>query len=257
MGNPSSFLSGTMSQEDPLENNHDDTNGSSTGGGSSSVRGDSGHAEPESLPEDKEVPKKTKSKKPASSKKPAAGAGRSAAAKKAAATRKAKEEKLAKLEERLSFFENIYQQAEAEVGAAGAEEPEEQEEAGGGGGAGGAGGTGRPGDSGYHPGVGELEETEAILDQGAGAGDMDSSAGASRAPATPQRRRFTARRSGGAFNRRLYDKLAATQGAVVSARGKVGGRKQLSSLFRKVHRGMSDEELSRFAIGSIRQNQYA
>jgi hypothetical protein len=43
----------------------------------------------------------------------------------------------------------------------------------------------------------------------------------------------------------------------VSARGKVGGRKQLSSLFRKVHRGMSDEEISRFAIGSIRQNQYA
>ena len=238
----SSFLSGTMSQEEPLENTHDDTNGSSTGGGSSSVRGNSGDAEPESVPEAKEIPKKKK----AAPKKPGAGAGRSAAAKKAAATRKAKEEKLAKLEERLSFFENIYQQAEAEVGAAGSEEPQEEE-----------GGTGRPGDPGYHPGVGELEETEAILDQGAGAGDMDSSGGASRAPATPQRRRFTARRSGGAFNRRLYDKLASTQGTVVSARGKVGGRKQLSSLFRKVHRGMSDEEISRFAIGSIRQNQYA
>lgn len=247
MGKLSSFLSGTMSQEEPLENTHDDTNGSSTSGGSSSVRRDSGDAEPESLPETKEVPKKKK----AASKKPAAGAGRSAAAKKAAATRKAKEEKLAKLEERLSFFENIYQQAEAEVGAAGSEEPEEEE------GGGDGGGAGRPGDPGYHPGVGELEETEAVLDEGTGGGNMDSSAGASRAPATPQRRRFTARRSGGAFNRRLYDKLASSQGTVVSARGKVGGRKQLSSLFRKVHRGMSDEEISRFAIGSIRQNQYA
>lgn len=234
-----------MSQEEPLENTHDDTNGSSTTGGSSSVRRDSGDTEPESIPEAKEVPKKKK----AAPKKAAAGAGRSAAAKKAAATRKAKEEKLSKLEERLSFFENIYQQAEAEVGAAGSEEPEEEE--------GGGGGTSRPGDPGYHPGVGELEETEALLDQGTGAGDMDIGAGAARPPATPQRRRFTTRRSGGAFNRRLYDKLAATQGTVVSARGKVGGRKQLSTLFRKVHRGMSDEEISRFAIGSIRQNQYA
>jgi hypothetical protein len=206
--------------------------------------GDSGDTEPESVPEAKEVPKKKK----AAPKKPAAGTGRSAAAKKAAATRKAKEEKLSKLEERLSFFENIYQQAEAEVGAAGSEEPEDEE---------GGGGTSRPGDPGYHPGVGELEETEALLDQGTGAGDMDIGAGAARPPATPQRRRFTTRRSGGAFNRRLYDKLAATQGTVVSARGKVGGRKQLSTLFRKVHRGMSDEEISRFAIGSIRQNQYA
>jgi len=234
-----------MSQEEPLENTHDDTNGSSTSGGNSSVRGNSGDADPESVPETKEIPKKKKT----SAKKPAAGAGRSAAAKKAAATRKAKEDRFKYLEERVAFFDNIYQQAEAEAGADGSEEPQEEEE--------GGGGTNRPGDPGYHPGVGELEETEAILDQGTGAGDMDSSAGASRAPATPQRRRFTTRRSGGAFNRRLYDKLAATQGTVVSSRGKVGSRKQLSSLFRKVHRGMSDEEISRFAIGSIRQNQYA
>ena len=237
-----------MSQEEPLENTHDDTNGSSTGSGNSSVRGNSGDAEPESLPEAKEVPKK---KKPAApTKKSTAGAGRSAAAKKAAATRKAKEERFKYLEERVAFFDNIYQQAEAEAGADGSEEPQEEE-------GGDGGGTTRPGDPGYHPGVGELEETEAVLNQGAGAGDMDSTAGASRAPATPQRRRFTTRRSGGAFNRRLYDKLAASQGTVVSARGKVGSRKQLTSLFRKVHRGMSDEEISRFAIGSIRQNQYA
>lgn len=237
-----------MSQEETQPTNVDPS-GDSIGSGDSSVLRNSDHAEPASSSQVPETQKKGKGKKPTN---PA----RSAAAKKAAAARKAKDEKLNALEKRLSFFEDIYKQAEAEVGAAGAEEPQEetgaedQSEPQ-------ASSSARPGDPGYNPGVGELDETEAVLDQGAGGGAMDLSGGGNPPPATPQRKRYTARRAGGAFNRRIYGKLDASQGTVVSARGKVGGRKQLSHQFRKIHRGMSDEELSRFAIGSIRQNQYA
>lgn len=225
-----------MSQEEVADTNVDN-NGSSSTGGDSSVLGDTGNANTASSSQAKQVPKKGSKKQ--------TSAARSAAAKKAAAARKAKDDRLAQLEERVAFFDNLYQQAEAEVGQAGAQEPEEETE------------PSRPGDPGYHPGVGDVETTEDILDAGANHGDMDDSGGAASAPAVPQRRRFTGRRSGGAFNRRLYDKLDAAQGVVMSARGKVGSRKRIGSLFTKVHRGMSEEELARFAIGSIRQNQYA
>lgn len=231
-----------MSQEDT--DTHVNPSGGSTDSSDSSVLRNSGDTEPTSTSQVPETPKKSKGKKPTN---PA----RSAAAKKAAAARKAKDEKLSTLEKRLSFFEDIYKQAEAEAGAAGSQEPEEE-------------GeefepqpSSRPGDPGYHPGVGELEETEAVLDQGEGGGHMDVSGGSNPYPATPQRKRYITRRAGGAFNRRIYNKLSSSQGTVVSARGNVGGRKQLSHQFRKIHRGMSDEELSRFAIGAIRQNQYA
>lgn len=224
-----------MSQEEAEA--HVDNNGSSSAGGDSSVLGDTDNTNTASSSQAKQVPKKGSKKQPS--------AARSAAAKKAAAARKAKDDRLAQLEERVAFFDSLYQQAEAEVGTAGAQEPEEEAE------------PARPGDPGYNPGVGDVETTEDILDAGSNHGNMDNSAGVASAPATPQRRRFTSRRSGGAFNRRLYDKLDAAQGVVMSGRGKVGSRKRIGSLFTKVHRGMSDEELSKFAIGSIRQNQYA
>lgn len=233
-----------MSQEETSQQANVDPSGDNTGSGDSSVLRNSDHAEPASSSQVPETQKKGKGKKPAN---PA----RSAAAKKAAAARKAKEDRFKYLEERVAFFDNIYHQAEAEAGAAGAEEPQEE------GGEEPESAQARPGDPGYNPGVGELDETEAVLDQGAGGGDMDLSGGGNPPPATPQRKRYTTRRAGGAFNRRIYGKLSAAQGTVVSARGKVGGRKQFSHQFRKIHRGMTDEELSRFAIGSIRQNQYA
>lgn len=227
-----------MSQEE-VETNVDLNGGSSTGSTSTILR-DSDNTNPKNDSQAKQVPKKGKKQQP--------NPARSAAAKKAAAARKAKEDRLAQLEERISFFDNLYQQAEAEVGAAGAQEPEEQEE---------QAEPARPGDPGYHPGVGDVETTEEILDSSAHSGDMDDSGGGFSAPVTPQRRRVTGRRSGGAFNRRLYDKLDAAQGVVMSARGKVPARKRIGSFYTKVHRGMSEEELARFAIGSIRQNQYA